>query len=483
MVNESAQKNQKICDLEQEVTLLRQLIAEQEELSEKLKQELDDLREKTNGDLKCWETEKKATEELKRNYCELEAEVVTLREQVQMQAKESSSNKMAELEKRLADKDSAVGALQKSLEETKNRLEEMESASLQEARRREAERRRELLRTAEEAIALKDAELSNVKYQADKKKWLEEKLLLIRQVKEAEERRNQDMKKYADDRMHHNKLQTEVESLSKQLLEKDNDLLKWRQERDSLVAALEIQMKKLASSNMEKDQKLKELQSQNSNSVPQEMSVLDSSDLSTENGRPSRFPKPELEIQFTPLQPNKMCVKQQGGDTAVTVKITRSGRKRKSAEMEKSPGTLSKRTDHMRHEHSQSSLRSKKDGTLQKIGDFIQSSPTLLGSKAKKIIGFVSAKSPEPEGNTTISLKPKKSKRKLYKTEISSPLDIPSHPIIGLDQEEKERGVTNYLSTLLRMAEVTDAGQLASQPQICGTEMAVHSMNINNEYI
>ncbi|KAI1886885.1 hypothetical protein AGOR_G00200390 [Albula goreensis] len=722
MVNESAQKNQKICDLEQEVTHLRQLIAEQEELSEKLKQEPDDLREKTNGDLRCWETEKKATEELKRNYCELEAEVVTLREQVQTQAKASSSNTIAELEKRLADKDSAVGALQKSLEETKNRLEEMESASLQEARRREAERRRELLRTAEEAIALKDAEvekkaqellrvkeeltssldkirtlsldlqrkeddvsdmkekladskkqiqqvqkeiscmrdegaslrqklnesektrsqllsdlhnkdkniqqlkseqanngnlqlyqkactdlqtkeqviegmrlalmeqeetqtkqdqvledklneieslteeiktlkerfllqnkdsfrnsavmeechsseyahakqelekteeslkLSNVKYQADKKKWLEEKLLLIRQVKEAEERRNQDMKKYADDRMHHNKLQTEVESLSKQLLEKDNDLLKWRQERDSLVAALEIQMKKLASSNMEKDQKLKELQSQNSNSVPQEniqenvsdcqssesnqspplmekcegrtqgteaafkkpqgfsdkskgdvgssrsseeneMSVLDSSDLSTENGRPSRFPKPELEIQFTPLQPNKMCVKQQGGDTAVTVKITRSGRKRKSAEMEKdpvdsenrkntrlrgtstvpavceSPGTLRKRTDHVRHEHSQSSLRSKKDGTLQKIGDFIQSSPTLLGSKAKKIIGFVSAKSPEPEGNTTISLKPKKSKRKLYKTEISSPLDIPSHPIIGLDQEEKE---------------------------------------------
>ncbi|XP_036405342.1 kinesin-like protein KIF20B [Megalops cyprinoides] len=392
--------------------------------------------------------------------------------------------------------------------------------------------------------------LANEKYQADKKKWLEEKLLLINQVKEAEEKRNQEMKKFADDRARHGKLLMHVESLSKQLSEKDDDLQKWRKERDTLVAALEVQMQKLVASNSEKDKKLKELQSDssclpqenikekvaelqcgllkkdseilelrkhlkilsgNANKFPlagnqktspsqsegnesaaqvndvssqkpqddsnkgkgdvgssrsseeSEVSVLESSDVSTENGRPSRFPKPELEIQFTPLQPNKMCVRQQGEDSAVTVKITRTGRKRKSAEMEKdpvesenrkntryrgtprmtaqrkeSPAALGKRTDHMRQQESQSSLKSKKDGTLQKIGDFIQSSPTLLGSKAKKIIGFVSAKSPEPEGSTATSFKPKKSKRKLYKTEISSPLDIPSHPIIGLDQDEKE---------------------------------------------
>ncbi|KAG7492779.1 hypothetical protein MATL_G00017760 [Megalops atlanticus] len=391
--------------------------------------------------------------------------------------------------------------------------------------------------------------LANEKYQADKKKWLQEKLLLINQVKEAEEKRNQEMKKFADDRARHGKLQTQAESLSKQLSEKDDDLQKWRKERDTLVAALEVQMQKLIASNSEKDKKLKELQndssclpqenikekvaelqcdllkkdseilelrkqlkilSGNTNKFPlagnqkgspsqtgdesaaqgnevsfqkpqtdsnkgkgdvgssrsseeNEVSVLESSDVSTENGRPSRFPKPELEIQFTPLQPNKMCVRQQGEDSAVTVKITRTGRKRKSAEMEKapvesenrkntryratprmtaqreeSPATPGKRADHMRQQESQSSLKSKKDGTLQKIGDFIQSSPTLLGSKAKKIIGFVSAKSPEPEGSTATSFKPKKSKRKLYKTEISSPLDIPSHPIIGLDQDEKE---------------------------------------------
>ncbi|XP_061088732.1 kinesin-like protein KIF20B [Conger conger] len=403
----------------------------------------------------------------------------------------------------------------------------------------ECKRAKEAIEKTEENL-----KLSNEKRQSDKKKWLEEKLLLIHQVKEAEEKRNQDIKKFADYHKRHTKLQAEVESLSKQLSEKGDDLVKWRKERDTLVAALEIKMRNLAASNLEKDQKLKELQNQ-SNSLPQEnikknvpdmqrilskkeseipelrkqltalsknvntcpennrlstltevcengsaidkvpfkkpqdismissakgdcslpsseeneVSVLDSSDLSTQNGRPSRFPKPELEIQFTPLQPNKMCVKQQGDDSAVTVKITRSGRKRKSAEMDKdpvdsenrkntrfrapsrvpagceeSPGMLGKRTDRLRQDHSRSSLKSKKDGTLQKIGDFIQSSPNLLGSKAKKIIGLVSAKSPEPSLNS----KPKKSKRRLYKTEISSPFDIPSHPIICVDQDEKK---------------------------------------------
>lgn len=64
-------------------------------------------------------------------------------------------------------------------------------------------------------------------------------------------------------------------------------------------------------------------------------SVLESSEISTENGRTSRFPRPELEISFSPLQPNRMALRRQGEENAVTVKITRSARKRKSGEMEK----------------------------------------------------------------------------------------------------------------------------------------------------
>ncbi|MEQ2243648.1 hypothetical protein ILYODFUR_008998, partial [Ilyodon furcidens] len=64
-------------------------------------------------------------------------------------------------------------------------------------------------------------------------------------------------------------------------------------------------------------------------------SVLDSSEVSTENGRTSRFPRPEMEISFSPLQPNRIALKRQGEENAVTVKITRTARKRKSGEMEK----------------------------------------------------------------------------------------------------------------------------------------------------
>lgn len=61
--------------------------------------------------------------------------------------------------------------------------------------------------------------------------------------------------------------------------------------------------------------------------------VLDSTEVSTEDGKTSRFPEPEMEIQFTPLQPHKMEVKHQGSTSPVTVKMLKPRRKRKSVEM------------------------------------------------------------------------------------------------------------------------------------------------------
>ncbi|MGH0145823.1 UNVERIFIED_CONTAM: hypothetical protein FKN15_026716 [Acipenser sinensis] len=101
---------------------------------------------------------------------------------------------------------------------------------------------------------------SEEKHQADRRKWLDKKMLLIRQAKEAEDRRNQEIKKFMEDRERHIKLQTEVESQTKQLSEKEDQLQKWKQERDELVAALEVQLKKMFASNLQKDQELKKLQ-------------------------------------------------------------------------------------------------------------------------------------------------------------------------------------------------------------------------------
>uniref|UniRef100_W5LV76 Kinesin family member 20B n=1 Tax=Lepisosteus oculatus TaxID=7918 RepID=W5LV76_LEPOC len=364
----------------------------------------------------------------------------------------------------------------------------------------------------QEVTKLKETfQIANEKYQADRKKWQEDKFMLIKQAKEAEERRNHDVKRFAEDRERYSKQQMEMESLRKQLAEKDNDLERWRKERDDLVEALDVQLRNLILSNQQKDNELEKLRADatfmadkeseisklkeqlriltepNSKLQPAEtdrklqklalgnnQSVLDSSGISSESGRTSRFPKPELEIQFTPLRPNKMEVKMQGEDSAVTVKLGKSARKRKSNEMEmdlvESENRKNSRTrtiarnvkedfSHLSifcliaqqspaanrnvaslmQQVSSSSLKSanKKDGPLQKIGDFIQSSPTFLQNKAKKLIGTLSSRSPEPELGPLDS-KPKRSKRKLYKTEISSPLDIPSHPIVGLDRDEKE---------------------------------------------
>lgn len=53
---------------------------------------------------------------------------------------------------------------------------------------------------------------SEEKYKADRKKWLEEKGILTSQAKEAENLRNREMKKYAEDRERCLKLQSEVVS-------------------------------------------------------------------------------------------------------------------------------------------------------------------------------------------------------------------------------------------------------------------------------
>ncbi|XP_077095590.1 kinesin-like protein KIF20B isoform X2 [Siphateles boraxobius] len=387
-----------------------------------------------------------------------------------------------------------------------------------------------LLAKQQTTQAQESLQLANEKHQAERRKWMEEKLTLIGQAKEAEERRNQDMRRFADDRERHARQQAEMESLAACLAARDEEMESWRKERDTLVSALEVQLKKLIMSNAEKDQQIKILQSSNTPQTPEEVTedsrtealqaeltakdaeiqklkellsvsvtggrlrrnsstqtmeeelsdvkplntstlkntirnkgsvtsqsssascplVLDSSVISTETGRRSRFPRPELEISFSPLQPDRFALKRQGEDSAVTVKISRPTRKRKSGEIEKDGmerenirNTRSRMTSHLTpHQEEpstsqESNQRGKKDKTIQKIGDFLQGSPTFLGSKAKRIMGLMSGKSPD-SGTMSLKLKSKRDKRKHDRPEISSPMDIPAHQIIGRNPGEKE---------------------------------------------
>ncbi|CAN9500226.1 unnamed protein product [Ophioblennius macclurei] len=354
--------------------------------------------------------------------------------------------------------------------------------------------------------------------QEERRRWQEEKMSLMGQAKAAEERRNQEMRKFMEDRERYGRQQKQLES---QLEEKQRAMESWKKERDALVAALEVQLKKLMDSQAEKDKALEELRhshphppgeaaaelhvalaerdaeilrlkekleasrtsqatspsaavdlcgprdvrasvnSQNSSVSPL---VLEASEISTDQGRTSRFPQPELEISFSPLQPNRMALRRQGQRDAFTVKITRSGRKRKSAEMEKShifrrskrganleddveaENRKNVKTKLTTRQEEQESHSSRKEGTLQKIGEFLHSSPTLLGSKAKKMMSLVSgrggddapASSSSSSSSSSLSLRVKRGKRRLYRPEISSPMEMPSHPIINREAEERE---------------------------------------------
>uniref|UniRef100_H3A3P1 KI20B protein n=1 Tax=Latimeria chalumnae TaxID=7897 RepID=H3A3P1_LATCH len=505
------QVHKEVSLMREEEKLLRNKLDEQERIKKKMNQDLDG-KEKIIRQLKMeylFDTKAEKTLKLYQATCKdlqdkekiIEDMRITLIEQEQTQAEQDQV---------LESKVKKIECLTSDLNEWEKKYNHLENKYNQ-IRGLQRNWNKELEVSEEENIDKELVKLTKTlkeceeKHKTDRKKWLEEKMALINQAKEAEDRRNKDMKKYVEDRERYTKLQTEVEKLHAQLDEKENNLLKWREERDQLVAALEVQLKNLIATNVQKDKELQELQvtvskkrdkrsqireqkaqsfffslicttsSVASVTEDSEVSkkdlvhsdvVLDSLDVSTESRKTSRFPKPELEIQFTPLQPNKMAVKHQGNASTVTVKINQSGRKRKSWEMEegnvkhenKKNDTKSRepqsnpkqciisKNRNMEEKHSLKKQASfyntrsinKKDGTFQKIGDFLQSSPTFLQTKAKKLMETLnSPKSPEVESGKTNEFKRKRSKRKLYKTDISVPLDIPSCPIV-MDQEERE---------------------------------------------
>ncbi|XP_075934477.1 kinesin-like protein KIF20B [Anarhichas minor] len=114
-----------------------------------------------------------------------------------------------------------------------------------------------------------------------------------------------------------------------------------------------------------------------------------------------------------------------------------TGRKRKSCDVQDLVFSENKRNKvrgNCRNNKQSSVVKEKRDGPLQKIGELIHSSPSILGSKAKTIISLVSGHSVDKETAT----KPKRGRRKLYRTDASTPLiDSPSM-MAGGAKEEKE---------------------------------------------
>ncbi|XP_068875743.1 kinesin-like protein KIF20B isoform X1 [Aphelocoma coerulescens] len=520
------QVQKEVCTMQTEEKSLRKQVNELEKIKKQFSEELE-FKQRTILQLKKEQLNKEKLEEISKQYekthkdlCAKEKIIadmrMTLEEQEQTQAEQDQV-----LEAKLEE----TNRLVLELEAWKQKYRELNNQCNSDWQQKMSKNEEKTINENEELIKLqKELKENEAKYQTDRKKWLEEKMGLINQVKEAENHRNREMRKFVEDREHHVKQQAEIERLAAQLVEKDSNLQKWREERDELVEALEVQLKTLASSIIQKDKEIEELKQaalmasekdketdiedlrkqlaekddfikdmkqqikhenlqslaevplpeegkdkmdQSVNKEDHSEIVLDSTEVSTEDGKTSRFPKPEMEIQFTPLQPHKMEVKHQGSTSPVTVKMLRPRRKRKSVEMNEdfvksenkrnakpamadSPSASNKKMISttqslgkeypLRRQESTLSKKSakKKDGTLQKIGDFFQSSPTIFHSKAKKLIETISSpKSAEPENVKENELKPKRAKRRLYSTDISCPLDIPG-PSILIEQKKKE---------------------------------------------
>ncbi|XP_076616249.1 uncharacterized protein kif20bb isoform X2 [Chaetodon auriga] len=137
---------------------------------------------------------------------------------------------------------------------------------------------------------------------------------------------------------------------------------------------------------------------------------------------------PERDIGVSPLRSNM-------ADKKKIPKTT--GRKRKSSEVENLVFSETKRNRNTRNNKQSSSVvKDNRDGTLQKIGELIQSSPSILGSKAKTIISLVSGHSAGTETLSTAT-KPRQGRKKLYKKDASCLLIDSPHMVSG-GAEEKE---------------------------------------------
>ncbi|XP_062331297.1 kinesin-like protein KIF20B isoform X3 [Osmerus eperlanus] len=458
-VERSAQRGRQVADLQLEVTEIKGRLCEREEECSQLRLELETQQALAQTQTQLNQAETKTTARALQNSTALQAEVGLLTEQ--LRASEASCTRGTELQRQLAEREAECTALQERLDEAKREL-----ADASEERKREMDRRAEEknqqshpgTQANERLIAgMREALSEQERTQKEQEDALEDR---VREI----ETLTQELTSLKDGCLQNtsaaanelpggeeplNRREEEEEERARRaeaLREEDGARAeeRWRGE----VEALGEEVRSLQQSGAEKERRLLELQEQLRLQTPE---VLE---MSTEGGRASRFPRPEVEIQFSTLQPNTFNLRRQGDVHSTTVKVTH---KRKSVEMVsvgsenrknkrlrgtpkvnlQSPTVLRVKSE-QRNQQSPASLKAKKDKTLQKIGDFLQSSPTLLGSKAKTIMGIVNGRSVDQEKPSAPNTKPKRTRRKLYKTDISSPLDILSHPIIGLDQEEKE---------------------------------------------
>ncbi|KAF7649825.1 hypothetical protein LDENG_00135440 [Lucifuga dentata] len=384
--SQSEEKDKTIDSLTQEVDRLTQ---EADSLRQEVKEEgrgsssvfhaaMEELRKQSEAALERSAQKSRELEALQREKVQLEKTLADS-EEVCIRLREEASCQKAEFSCQLqslqAENEAQRGAL-------RQRLEELERA--------EEERRRRMEKSQKEGMSsLKEEALQCRREEEEEKenRVLEERKVSVVEELKAEMQRHQEKRR----RRRRERKQPEEE-------EEEEEEGGRRRRRSQEFEAVRREVERLQKLKEEKEAQMKQ-----------------------------HVPHLEQEVSISPLRHN----------TKKTPKTT--GRKRKSSEVEDLVYSENKRNrlrGNTRNNKQSSSVEKRKDGTLQKIGDLIHSSPSILGSKAKTIIGLVSGHLLEKE-SVTMATKTRRGRKKLYKTEFS-PLLFSPNTVTGGAVEEKE---------------------------------------------
>ncbi|XP_022599000.1 kinesin-like protein KIF20A [Seriola dumerili] len=431
-----------IFQLQTEVTGLQRRLREKTDRSDSLSEQLNTTETRLQ-DLQS------QSEEQTRTINSLTEEVESLRQEAKEGEGRSSSSvfhvAMAQLKKeseaalqRSADKSQQIKDLEESLTQSENRCVELT-----------------------EELANQKAEFSHLRAELESEGGaLQERLEEIERSKEErrreEEREKQELQRVLTEKETlvaetHRQMETlrrELERLKEALQRREEEEEKENREEERKVLMVEELKEEIQRFQERRGRRPKEQvgggstrRSREFEAVKREMERLQR--LKEEREKDTQVSvsvlSPEQDIHVSPLRSSM-------ADKKKTPKTT--GRKRKSCEVQDLVFSENKRnkvrgnTRSNKPSVSSSVVKEKRDGTLQKIGELIHSSPSILGCKAKTILGLVSGQSVEKE-TVTVATKPRRGRKKLYKTDASTPLlDSPHMTSEGAEEEKESDHVT-----------------------------------------
>ncbi|XP_070783499.1 kinesin-like protein KIF20A [Enoplosus armatus] len=393
--NQSEEKTNNINSLTQEVERLRPDEQEGQSSSSVFHATMEELKKESQAALERAAQKSQQIQDLQREKNRLE-ETLSHSENMCVKLREELANQRADFSRQLQ---SLRGELESEGGALRGRLQEMERS--EEERRRNQEREKgELHRVASEKDKL--IEESQRQTESLRKELERLKEDLLRREEEEEEKENREVEERKVSVVE--ELKEEIQRLQEK---------RGRQQEEEGRSREFYAVKK----ELERLQRVKEERE---------------NDLQGNTQRcGGRVLPPEQEVRVSPLKSNM-------ADRKKTPRTT--GRKRKSCEVEDLVFNENKRNrvrgNTRNIKQSSSVVKEKRDGALQKIGELIHSSPSILGSKAKTIIGLVSGHSVEKETVTT-AIKPRRGRKKLYKMGASSPL-LDSPYMMSGGAEEKE---------------------------------------------